>query len=124
MKVLLGTALIVLASSGYADSRSPKGSQKMKGSITESVELKSAGKFVGSLFSQKFKVMGIGLETGQKLEKHRTSTPAFLFVHSGAVTFSILGKKEELRAGDYFAIPPVEDHEVIATEPSRLLLIK
>jgi quercetin dioxygenase-like cupin family protein len=34
------------------------------------------------------------------------------------------GKTESLRAGDYFAIPPKEMHEVEASEDSRLMLIK
>ena len=124
MKMLFDTVLLVLAANGYAEGNATKAAKSMKGSVTESVGLRSTGKSVSNLFSEKFNVMGIGLEKGQKLEKHSTPTPAFLFVHSGAVTFSILGKKEELKAGDYFAIPPIEDHEVVANEPSRLLLIK
>lgn len=97
---------------------------KMKGSISDSVQLKKEDKSVASLFSGSFKVMGIGLMKGQKLEKHSTPTSAFLYVHSGAVVFSMEGKTESLRAGDYFAIPPKEMHEVEASEDSRLMLIK
>lgn len=97
---------------------------KMKGSISDSVQLKKEDKSVASLFSGSFKVMGIGLMKGQKLEKHSTPTSAFLYVHSGAVVFSMGDKKELLRAGDYFAIPPKEMHEVDASEDSRLMLIK
>jgi quercetin dioxygenase-like cupin family protein len=98
--------------------------EKMKGAILESVQLKKEEKSVASLFSGSFKVMGIGLMKGQKLERHTTPTSAFLYVQSGAVVFSMGGKKESLRAGDYFAIPPKETHEVEASEDSRLMLVK
>jgi quercetin dioxygenase-like cupin family protein len=97
---------------------------KMKGSISDSVQLKKEDKSVASLFSGSFKVVGIGLMKGQKLEKHTTPTSAFLYVQSGAVVFSMGGKMESLRAGDYFAIPPKEMHEVEASEDSRLMLVK
>jgi quercetin dioxygenase-like cupin family protein len=98
--------------------------EKMKGSILESVQLRKEEKSVASLFSGSFKVMGIGLMKGQKLEKHTTPTSAFLYVQSGAVVFSMGDKKESLRAGDYYAIPPKEMHEVEASEDSRLMLVK
>lgn len=98
--------------------------EKMKGSILESVRLKKEDKSVVSLFSGSFKVMGIGLMKGQKLEKHTTPTSAFLFVQSGTVVFSMGSKKESLRAGEYYAIPPNEMHEVEAIEDSRLMLVK
>ena len=66
----------------------------MKGSIQESIQLKKDDKFVTPLFSGPFKVIGIGLMKGQKLEKHQTPTAAFLFVQSGSIVFSMAGKKE------------------------------
>jgi|GEM_PF-626205 len=118
-KYLLPLAIGILSGSAFGEMES-----KMKGSISESVQLKKEDKSVASLFSGSFKVMGIGLMKGQKLEKHTTPTSAFLYVQSGAVVFSMGGKKESLRAGDYFAIPSKEMHEVEASEDSRLMLVK
>ena len=61
---------------------------------------------------------------GQILDKHKTQTPAFLFVHVGAVEFSIEGETTLMSAGSYFEIPADVEHEVKAIEDSRLLLIK
>lgn len=99
------------------------GGKKMS-SVQESIQLKKDEKSVAPIFSGPFKVIGIGLMKGQKLEKHQTPTPAFLYVHSGAVEFSLGQKKETLRSGDYIAIPAKEMHEVEAIDDSRLMLIK
>lgn len=101
-----------------------KTGDEMKGSVSESVQLKKEDKSVTLLFSGPFKVMGIGLTKGQKLEKHQTPTAAFLYVQSGVVIFSMGSKRETLRAGDFFAIPPKEMHEVEASEDSKLMLVK
>lgn len=96
----------------------------MKGSITNAIQLKKEDKSVTPLFSGSFKVMGIGLSKGQKLEKHQTPTSAFLFVQSGHVLFKMGKESTVLQAGDYFAIPATQMHEVEAVEDSRLMLMK
>jgi quercetin dioxygenase-like cupin family protein len=70
--------------------------------ISKTVLLRSDGKTVTPIFSDRFKVVGIGLKAGQKLEKHTTQTTAFLFVHEGKIRFDIQGKSFELKVGDYY----------------------
>lgn len=96
----------------------------MNGTVAKNVELKKDEKVIVPLFNGPFKVMGIGLSKGQKLEKHQTPTAAFLYVQSGRVTFSMGDRATNLAAGDYFSIPAKEMHEVTAEEDSRLMLIK
>lgn len=103
---------------------SAKEENSMKGAVSKSIELNKDNKVVKPLFSESFKVMGIGLSKGQKLEKHQTPTPAFLYVQSGRVSFVMKGEKTNLETGDYFSIPPKELHEVEAEVDSLLLLIK
>lgn len=50
----------------------------MNGTVAKNVELKKDEKVIVPLFNGPFKVMGIGLSKGQKLEKHQTPTAAFL----------------------------------------------
>lgn len=114
--------LITLLFSGYSFAK--EGDHSMHDSVQSKIILQKSGKSVNALFSDSFKVVGIGLMRGQVLEKHSTPTPAFLFVHEGKVEFKIGEKKYELKAGDYFKIPPKEDHEIVALEDSRLLLAK
>lgn len=51
-----------------------------RGSIKDMVSFKQEGKSVNVLFAEGFKAVGIGLLEKQQLEKHSTSTPAFLLV--------------------------------------------
>jgi len=96
----------------------------MKGRIEEKIQFNESEKFVSPLFSGPFKVIGIGLSKGQKLEKHQTPTAAFLYVQSGEVIFTMNEEKTNLKSGDYFSIPPKQLHEVEAKVHSRLMLIK
>ena len=98
--------------------------EKMKNSLVDTISLSKEAKSVTPVFSDRFKVIGIGLSTGQKLEKHETPEPAFLLVHSGKVLFSMEGKSHTLQPGDFFSIPAKKVHEVEAVQDSRLLLIK
>lgn len=115
-------ALIALLA--VAISVSAKEESSMKGTVTKNIEFSKSDKVVKPLFTGSFKVMGIGLSKGQKLEKHQTPTAAFLYVQSGQIHFLMKGEKTTLQSGDYFSIPPKETHEVEAVEDSRLLLIK
>ncbi len=96
----------------------------MSKSINTEVELDPKQKVVRVLHASGFKVVGLGFMKGQILDKHKTQTPAFLFVHVGAVEFSIEGETTLMSAGSYFEIPADVEHEVKAIEDSRLLLIK
>ena len=98
--------------------------KKMKGSISDSIQFKKEDKFVAPLFSGTFKVIGIGLLKGQKLEKHQTPTSSFLYIQSGSVLFTLGEKTISLGVGEYFSIPAKELHEVEAGEDSKLMLIK
>lgn len=96
----------------------------MSKSINTEIELDPKQKVVRVLHAGGFKVVGLGLIKGQILDKHKTQTPAFLFLHTGAVEFSIEGETTLMFAGSYFEIPADVEHEVKAIEDSRLLLIK
>ncbi len=96
----------------------------MSKSINTEIELDPKQKVVRVLHAGGFKVVGLGLIKGQILDKHKTQTPAFLFVHTGAVEFSIESETTLMSAGSYFEIPADVEHEVKAIEDSRLLLIK
>ena len=96
----------------------------MSKSINTEIELDPKQKVVRVLHAGGFKVVGLGFMKGQVLDKHKTQTPAFLFVHTGAVEFSIEGETTLMFAGSYFEIPADVEHEVKAIEDSRLLLIK
>ena len=118
---ILGTVLLASVITTYAVA---KEGNLMKGNVSKNLEFNKENKVVKPLFSESFKVMGIGLTKGQKLEKHQTPTAACLYVESGKVTFSMKGEVTTLLAGDYFSSPPKEMHEVEAQEDSRLMLIK
>ena len=92
--------------------------------LDREIELDLKQKVVRVLHAGAFKVVGLGFVKGQTLDKHKTNTPAFLFVHTGTVRFTIEGETTLMPAGSYFEIPADVEHEVSATEDSRLLLIK
>lgn len=117
--LVIPLAVGALYGNAFAEEKS-----ELKGSVLKSIPLKKAVKTVAPLFSGNFNVVGIGLSTGQKLEKHQTPTSAFLYIQSGSVIFTMAGKKVLLQVGDYFAIPAQEMHEVEANEDSRLILVK
>lgn len=122
MKVkILGFAMLLTATTTSAFAKEEK---SMKGTLTKIIELNKENKVVKPLFSESFKVVGIGLTKGQKLEAHQTPTPAFLYVQSGRVAFSMKGQKTNLESGDYFLIPAKEIHEVEAEVDSLLMLTK
>ncbi|MEZ4814298.1 MAG: hypothetical protein R3A80_03715 [Bdellovibrionota bacterium] len=95
-----------------------------KFTLTDVVTLQSEAKTITTLFEDKFKVIGIGLKTHQKLEKHQTNTKAFLLVQSGRVQFDMNKNRQIISSGEYIEIPIKKEHEVKALEDSILLLIK
>lgn len=115
---------IVIAASFTTSLAIAKEKSTMKGTLTKSIEFNKENKVIKPLFSESFKVIGIGLSKGQKLEKHQTPTAAFLYVQSGKVSFLMKEQKVSLEPGDYFSIPPKEMHEVEAEVDSLLMLIK
>ncbi len=96
----------------------------MNKSVDKEIELDPKQKVVRVLHAGGFKVIGLGFMKGQILDKHKTQAPAFLFIHTGSVGFSIEGETTLMPAGSYFEIPAEVEHEVKAIEDSRLLLIK
>jgi quercetin dioxygenase-like cupin family protein len=95
-----------------------------RGSIKDMVSYKQEGKSINVLFAEGFKAVGIGLLAKQKLEKHSTSTPAFLLVLEGSVEFQIDGTKYILDSQDFVKIPPSQEHEITALKNSKMILIK
>lgn len=92
--------------------------------IDQELVYSDAGKTVKVLQDSGFKVVGLAFKTGQKLEKHKTGTPAFLFVHQGQIEFSMEGKIHNLEAGSFFNIPINIEHELLAKKDSKAFLIK
>ena len=93
-------------------------------SIKDKIAFKDEGKSVNVLFSEGFKVVGLALKSQQKLEKHSTSTPAFLLVLEGKIDFLIGENKTTLAAQDFIKIHANELHEIIAIDNSKMILIK
>jgi len=119
MKVALQVILfLTLATTTFA------GVNNMKHTLKDKITLDPENKTVHVLSEGSFKVIGLGFKKGQILEKHKTTTPAFLIVQSGEVSFKIDGQTYDLRAGDYYEIPAKVEHEVIGKEDSFLYLIK
>ena len=95
-----------------------------RGSIKDMVLYKKEGKSINVLFAEGFKAVGIGLLAKQKLEKHSTSTPAFLLVLEGSVEFQIDGTKYIFDSQDFVKIPPSQENEITALKNSKMILIK
>jgi quercetin dioxygenase-like cupin family protein len=93
-------------------------------SIEEVLKFNPTQKVVQVLHVASSKVIGLGLKKEQTLEKHTTSTAAFLFVHSGSISFLINGESLVMTSGDFYKIPENVEHEIKALEDSRLLLVK
>ena len=93
-------------------------------SIRDRIVLKTEAKSSAVLFGEGFKVVGLGFMAGQKLAQHSSPTAAFLLVYEGIIEFTMGGAKVTLKAGDFIAIPAKEEHEILATEESRILLTK
>jgi len=93
-------------------------------SIHDRIVMKTEAKSSTVLFSDGFKVVGLGFMAGQKLAQHSSPTAAFLLVHQGSINFTMGGTTVTMKAGDFIAIPAKEEHEISATEDSRILLTK
>ena len=93
-------------------------------SIRDRIELKTEGKSSAVLFADGLKVIGLGFMSGQKLAKHSTPAAAFLLVTEGSIEFTMGSIKMTIKAGEFVAIPAKEEHEILATENSRILLAK
>lgn len=93
-------------------------------SVRDRIVLKSESKSSMVLFNDGFKVVGLGFMAGQKLAQHSSPTAAFLLVQEGNIEFTMAGSKVTMKAGDFIAIPAKEEHEILATEDSRILLTK
>ena len=93
-------------------------------SLTSKIPLRSEAKSSAVLFAEGFKVVGLGFMAGQRLAQHSSSTTAFLMILEGNIDFTMNGETVLMRTGDTIAIPAKEEHSVLATENSRILLIK
>ena len=93
-------------------------------SIHDRIALKSEAKSSAVLFAEGFKVVGLGFMAGQKLAQHSSPTAAFLLVQEGNIEFIMAGSTQTMKAGDFITIPAKEEHEILATEDSRILLTK
>ncbi|HNE18947.1 MAG TPA: cupin domain-containing protein [Turneriella sp.] len=93
-------------------------------SIHDRIVMKSEAKSSTVLFTEGFKVVGLGFMAGQKLAQHSSPSAAFLLVHQGNINFTMGGTTVTMKTGDFIAIPAKEEHEILATEDSRILLTK
>lgn len=100
------------------------GAMSSEKNLSQELAYSDTGKNVKILQDSGFKVVGLAFKTGQKLEKHKTATPAFLFVHQGQIEFSMDGKTHNLEAGSFFNIPVNIEHELLAMKDSKAFLIK
>ncbi len=93
-------------------------------SIHDRIVMKSEAKSSTVLFTEGFKVVGLGFMAGQKLAQHSSPSAAFLLVNQGNINFTMGGTTVTMKTGDFIAIPAKEEHEILATEDSRILLTK
>jgi quercetin dioxygenase-like cupin family protein len=63
-----------------------------------------------------------GFAEGQELTEHTSTQHALVQVLSGECEFSLSGKAHDLKAGDFFYMPPNAPHAVKATKQFSMLL--
>ncbi len=68
------------------------------------------------------RVVLFGFAEGQELTEHTSTQHALVQVLSGECDFSLSGKSHNLKAGDFFYMPPNAPHAVKATKQFSMLL--
>lgn len=63
-----------------------------------------------------------GFAEGQELTEHTSTQHALVQILSGECEFSLQGKPNILKPGDFFYMPPNLPHAVKATKPFSMLL--
>ncbi|MGB0885527.1 MAG: cupin domain-containing protein [Chitinophagales bacterium] len=66
----------------------------------------------------------ISIEKGEKLKKHTSPKPACIIVLEGAIDFDILGETHYLVAHQTFEFDKNVEHEVLAKENAKFVLIR
>ena len=61
-------------------------------------------------------------DEGQELTEHRSSSGAIVQVVSGRIRFRASGEDHDLVPSSWLYMSPGEDHALVATEPSLMLL--
>jgi quercetin dioxygenase-like cupin family protein len=67
-------------------------------------------------------VVLFGFAPGQELSEHTSTKHALVQILSGECEFTLNGKPQTLRAGDFLHMPPNLPHAVIATQQFSMLL--
>ena len=68
------------------------------------------------------RVVLFGFAEGQELTEHTSTQHALIQVLSGECEFSLSGKPQNLKAGDFLYMPPNAPHAVKATKQFSMLL--
>ena len=68
------------------------------------------------------RVVLFGFSAGQELTEHTSTQHALIQILSGECEFSVSGKPNQLKAGDYLYMPPNAPHAVKATSQFSMLL--
>ena len=63
-----------------------------------------------------------GFAEGQELTEHTSTQQALVQILSGSCEFSLNGKPQQLKAGDFVYMPPNLPHALKATEQFSMLL--
>lgn len=72
--------------------------------------------------TENLRVVLFGFSAGQELTEHTTTQHALVQVLSGSCEFSLAGKPQQLKAGDFLSMPPNLAHAVKATTAFSMLL--
>jgi len=68
------------------------------------------------------RVVLFGFAEGQELTEHTSTQHALIQVLSGECEFSLSGKPQNLKAGDFLYLPPNAPHAAKATKQFSMLL--
>lgn len=71
-----------------------------------------------------FECIVISIEKNETLKKHTSPKPVCLIMLEGAVDFMILGETHHLTVNQTFEFDKDVEHEVLATENAKFVLIR
>ncbi len=69
------------------------------------------------------RVVAFAMDAGQELTDHASPRAVAVQMVEGSLDFTVGGTTAEIRAGDVVYIAPGERHALVATAPSRFVLV-
>ena len=68
------------------------------------------------------RIILFGFAPGQELTEHTSARHALVQMLSGECEFTVVGRKQTLKTGDFLHLPPGLPHAVLATQQFAMLL--